>query len=55
MAKKPNDLVTEYDGQINDAFLSATKAYASGQKDKDAAIKQFKEDVSTAYPELDVE
>ena len=55
MAKIPNNLMTGYDGQINNAFLSATKAYATGALDKDAAIKQFKEDVATAYPDLGVE
>ncbi|MFQ9509451.1 MAG: hypothetical protein ACLRZ7_00530 [Lachnospiraceae bacterium] len=44
--------MTGYDGQINNAFLSAAKLYAAGELDKDAAVQQFKEDVSTAYPEL---
>jgi ABC-type glycerol-3-phosphate transport system substrate-binding protein len=55
MAKIPNDLMTSYDGQINNAFLSATKAYATGKVDKDGAIKQFKSDVKTAYPDLVIE
>ncbi len=55
MTKIPSDLMTTYDGQINTAFLSATKAYASGQVGKDEAIKTFKEDVATAYPDLTVE
>ncbi len=55
MAKIPNNLMTGYDGQINNAFLSATKAYATGALDKDAALKQFKEDVATAYPDLVIE
>ena len=55
MAKIPHDLMTSYDGQINNAFLSAVKAYASGKLDKDGAIKQFKEDVKTAYADLTVE
>ncbi len=55
MKKIPNDLMTPYDGQINNAFLSNTQAYATGALDKDAAIKQFKEDVATAYPDLIVE
>jgi len=55
MTKIPSDLMTTYDGQINTAFLSATKAYASGQVSKDEAIKTFKEDVATAYPDLTVE
>ncbi|MGI6623234.1 MAG: ABC transporter substrate-binding protein [Acetivibrionales bacterium] len=55
MAKIPDNLMTGYDGQINNAFLSATKAYATGALDKDAAIRQFKEDVATAYPDLVIE
>ncbi len=55
MAKIPGDLMTAYDGQINNAFLSATKAYATGTLDRDAAIQQFQDDVATAYPELVIE
>lgn len=55
MEKIPSDLMTSYDGQINNAFLSATKAYATGKVDKDGAIKQFKNDVKTAYPDLVIE
>lgn len=55
MEKNPNDLMTGYDGQINTAFLSATKDYASGILSKEEAIAQFKEDVATAYAELTVE
>lgn len=55
MKKIPSDLMTGYDGQINTAFLSATKSYATGKLSKDDAVKQFKEDVATAYPDLTVE
>ncbi|MFA9381611.1 MAG: ABC transporter substrate-binding protein [Acetanaerobacterium sp.] len=55
MAKIPNDLMTAYDGNINTAFLSATKAYATGILNKDAAIQQFKDDVATAYPDLTID
>ncbi len=55
MEKIPGDLMTSYDGQINTAFLSATKAYATGSLGKDAAIQQFKDSVATAYPELVIE
>lgn len=47
-------LNTAYDSQLNDAFVSAIKAYAAGI-DKDAAIEQFKNDVKTAFPDLIVE
>ncbi len=55
MEKKPNDLMTAYDGQINNAFLSSTKDYATGVLTKEEAVEQFKEDVATAYAELIVE
>ncbi len=54
MSKIPNDLMTPYDGQINNAFLSAVKAYATGAMTKDEAITTFKEDVTTAYPDIAV-
>lgn len=54
MEKLPVDLMSPYDGTINNAFLAATKAYATGVVDKDTALKQFKEDVTTAYPEISV-
>ena len=47
-------LNTVYDAQINDAFVSAIKSYAAGT-DKNAALKQFKNDVKNAFPELIVE
>ena len=31
MSKLPNDLMTAYDGQLNTAFLSAAKLYATGE------------------------
>lgn len=55
MDKKPSDLMTGYDGQINTAFLSSTKDYATGVLTKEEAIEQFKEDVATAYADLAVE
>lgn len=47
-------LNTVYDAQINDAFVSAIKSYAAGTG-KNAALKQFKDDVKNAFPELIVE
>lgn len=55
MAKLPADLMTGYDGTINNAFLAATQNYATGVMTKDEAIAQFKDDVATAYPELTIE
>lgn len=47
-------LNTEYDSQLNDAFISAIKAYANGMSKSDA-IEGFKNDVRIAFPELIVE
>jgi ABC-type glycerol-3-phosphate transport system substrate-binding protein len=55
MRKIPSDLMTPYDGQINNAFLSASSAYAVGNLPKNRAIQQFKDDVLSAYPELTVQ
>lgn len=55
MEKIPANLMTAYDGTINNAFLSATKDYATGVKSKEDAIETFKADVTNAYPELTVE
>ena len=55
MAKIPNDLMTAYDGTINEAFLSAAKSYATGALSKDEAIQQFKDDVVNAYPDISVD
>ena len=52
MAKIPSDLMTQYDGQLNNAFLSIVRSYATGRLSKDAALQQFTEDAKTAYPEL---
>jgi ABC-type glycerol-3-phosphate transport system substrate-binding protein len=52
MAKIPSDLMTQYDGQLNNAFLSVVRSYATGKLTKDAALQQFVEDARTAYPEL---
>ena len=48
----PADLMTAYDGTINNAFLSATKNYATGAMTKDEAIAQYKAEVANAYREL---
>ncbi len=55
MEKLPADLMTGYDGTISNAFLAATKNYATGTMTKDEAIEQFKADVANAYPELTIE
>lgn len=55
MAKNPNVTITEYDGQINTAYKNAAKAYATGKVTKEEAIKQFKDDVASDYPELIIE
>lgn len=55
MQKLPADLMTGYDGTINNAFLSAAKDYATGARNKEDAIVQFKKDVANAYPDLIVQ
>jgi hypothetical protein len=40
--KDPRDLMTQYDGNTQQAFLSAVKSYVSGAMTKDEAIAQFK-------------
>ena len=55
MEKLPADLMTGYDGTISNAFLAATKNYATGAMTKDEAIAQFKADVANAYPDLTIE
>lgn len=55
MAQNPNVTITEYDGQINTAYKTAAKAYASGKISKDEALEQFKTDVASDYPELIIE
>lgn len=55
MSKNPNVTITEYDGQINTAYKNAAKAYATGKLTKEEAIRQFKDDVATDYPELAIE
>ena len=54
MAKIPADLMTQYDGTLNNAFLSAVKSYVSGAMTKDEAIAQFKADALNAYPDLTI-
>ncbi len=55
MAKIPGDLMTGYDGTLNNAFLSATKEYANGNLSRDEAVAQFTADALNAYPELIVD
>ncbi len=55
MAKLPADLMTAYDGTLNNAFLAVVKAYATGEMSKDDAIQMFKDDALNAYPELVIE
>ena len=54
MAKIPADMMTQYDGTLNNAFLSAVKSYVSGAMTKDEAIAQFKADALNAYPDLTI-
>jgi ABC-type glycerol-3-phosphate transport system substrate-binding protein len=47
-------LITKYDETINDKFQNDLDSYITGQKSKDAFLKQFKQDVKTAFPDIDV-
>ena len=47
-------LVTKYDETINDKFQNDLDAYITGQKSKDDFLKQFRADVKTAFPDLNV-
>jgi hypothetical protein len=46
--------MTQYDGTLNNAFLSAIKLYVSGDLTKDEAVAQFKADALNAYPDLTI-
>ncbi|MDP3447254.1 MAG: extracellular solute-binding protein [Eubacteriales bacterium] len=54
IAKIPADLMTQYDGTLNNAFLSVVRSYVSGAMTKGEAIAQFKADALNAYPELTI-
>ncbi|HHV11923.1 MAG TPA: extracellular solute-binding protein [Clostridiales bacterium] len=55
MLQIPDNKMSPYDGVINNAFLSAAKAYTTGALSKDEAIQQFKDDVASSYPDLTIE
>ena len=55
MAQNPHVTITEYDGQINTAYKTAARAYATGKLTKEEAIQQFKSDVASDYPELTID
>lgn len=55
MTKIPPDCMTGFDQQINNAYLSAVKAYAYDSLTLEDALAQFKEDVLNAYPTMIVE
>lgn len=48
-------LVTKYDETINTKFQSNLDLYVTGKKSKDEFLQQFKADVKTAFPELNVD
>lgn len=54
MSKIPDNKMSPYDGVINNSFLSVTKAYANGTFSKDEAVKQFKDDIASNYPDLTI-
>ncbi|BCZ48742.1 hypothetical protein psyc5s11_48090 [Clostridium gelidum] len=48
-------LVTKYDETINNKFQSDLDLYVTGEKSKDEFLQQFKADVKTAFPDINVE
>jgi len=48
-------LVTKYDLPIDNAFRDALDLYVTGQKSKEEFLKQFRADVKTAFPDINVE
>jgi len=47
--------VTQYDETINSKFQNDLETYINGEKSKEEFLKQFKEDVKTAFPDINVE
>lgn len=47
-------VVTKYDTTIGDFFGQAVTAYQEGKKTQDEALKEFYQNVKTAYPEIEV-
>lgn len=47
--------MTAFDQTINDKFKECYKSYANGEKDKDAAVSQFKTDVKDLIPSIEIE
>lgn len=63
IAKTYNDIVpdingkviTKYDETINAKFQNALETYINGEKTKEEFLQQFKSDVKTAFPDINVE
>ncbi|MDQ2085482.1 ABC transporter substrate-binding protein [Herbivorax sp. ANBcel31] len=49
------DIITEYDGTIEDAFTSAMDSFLEGSLTRDEMIDQFKRDVREAFHDLEVD
>jgi ABC-type glycerol-3-phosphate transport system substrate-binding protein len=47
--------VTQYDEDIQNAFLTALGEYVNGNMTKDEAIQSFKDNVASLFPEISVE
>lgn len=48
-------LVTDYDETINNKWSEALDLYITGEKSKEDFLKQFKEEVKSAFPDITVE
>ncbi|TYQ16452.1 UNVERIFIED_CONTAM: ABC-type glycerol-3-phosphate transport system substrate-binding protein [Acetivibrio alkalicellulosi] len=49
------ELLTQYDGTIEDAFQNAMDSYLAGNLDRDGMFRQFKNQVKDDFPEIDVD
>ena len=47
--------LTQYDEGINQAWRDQVRAYTSGQKDRETAIKDFKQTVADTFSTITVE
>ncbi|WP_245891204.1 ABC transporter substrate-binding protein [Desmospora activa] len=50
-----SNILTQYDRSINNYFLDVLRQYAVGTTPKDEALTNFKRNVKSAYPDLEVE
>lgn len=49
------EMLTEYDGTIEDAFQEAMNSYLGGSLTKDQMFKQFKDQLRSDFPDLEID